>query len=167
MGDWCGTGGNAFLGHHTRSCSVAFVLPQARQTRDPPLPPGPVSSSAGHHSLARPQSASSWLSIPPCDTSSEYGTATKHAAAVASTKAKAPVLAGNGRDSDDTTASWISTSPILERLRGKIKRGEYIHLSLLLQGNLAAACESRSESTSECARLLSESASLPIMYFTG
>ena len=102
-----------------------------------------------------------------CNTSSEYGTATKHAAAVASTKAKAPVLAGNGRDSDDTTASWISTSPILERLRGKIKRGEYIHLSLLLQGNLAAACESRSESTSECARLLSESASLPIMYFTG
>ena len=84
--------------------------------------------------------------------------------AAASTEAEAPVLAEAA-----TTRPPLGSQPppIPERIRVKIRRGEYVHLSMLLQANLATARESCSESTSERARMMRESASLPITEFTG
>ena len=106
----------------------------------------------------------------PGGTSSEDGaTRGECTAAATSTEAEALVLTGDGRGSDDMTATWVSTSPPSRNRSGK-RSGEvstYVHLNISLQANLAAAHKSRSESTSKRARMLRESASLPIMDFTG
>ena len=61
----------------------------------------------------------------------------------------------------------LDLPPIPERIREKIRRGEYVHLSMLLQANLAATRETRSECAPERARTLRESASISITDFTG